>query len=378
MIGREVGKRANGEGSLYQDKKSGRWVWEREESGKRIRVTGRTQAECLRRKAERLAQHQQGLHRNGSRSTVLEVLNHWFETNERNWRYSTRVGYRASIDTHLQPLARIKVQHLTTAQIDKWQNDLLRSRKRSTVHQARVVLRQALEMAVSHSLIARNPMSGTGRVPKPKPRHSVLTLDEASRLVQRTEDPVMSAAILLAVTLGLRRGEVLGLRWMDVEEMDGMHILHVRRQLQRQTGKGLCEEAPKSRDSVREIVLDAPHVAALQRLRAHQAEMRLASGGQYNPDGYLVCTDKGTPMDPSNFRRRWARALNQAGVSSIKVHEARHTAATLMLLEGAQMFEVQKVLGHADISLTINTYSHVTSREASSASHAVTRALYAG
>jgi integrase len=179
----------------------------------------------------------------------------------------------------------------------------------------------------------------------------------------------------VAVTTGLRRGELLGLRWTDLE-LDGVATLRVGRQLQRmRDGSGLKFVAPKGGKG-RTLRLPASTVEALKVHRARQAEEKLKAGPLYRDGGLVFASEIGTPLEPSNIdRRSFKPLLTRAGLPDIRFHDLRHTCATMLLSEGVNPKFVQELLGHADIKLTLGTYSHFLPSMGDYAANAMERAL---
>jgi len=161
----------------------------------------------------------------------------------------------------------------------------------------------------------------------------------------------------VALALGLRQGEALGLAW-DAVDLDA-GTLTVRQALQRQAGGGLVMVPPKSRAGPRVVPMPAQLVEALRTQRAAQAAERLVAGSMWVDRGLVFATVVGKPIDPRSDHRQWQQLLRAAGVPAARLHDARHTAATLLLTQGVPARVVMELLGHSQITLTLGTYSHV-------------------
>jgi integrase len=175
----------------------------------------------------------------------------------------------------------------------------------------------------------------------------------------------MPARWLVGLALGLRQGEALGLWWSDVELKGG--VLRVRRALQRQRGGGLVFTDPKTMRSKRTIPLPPPLVEALRQHRERQESERLAAGSLWHGSGCVFTTPLGTPVDPRNDYREFKKLLTKASLPSVRLHDLRHTAASPLLAQNVPARVVMEILGHSQIALTMNTYSHAApdvSREA--------------
>ena len=157
--------------------------------------------------------------------------------------------------------------------------------------------------------------------------------------------------------MGLRLGEALGLAWDDVDLDRG--TLTVRRALQRITGHGLQLVEPKSRRSFRTLTLPRVTVEALRQHRVGQQKEQLVAGGRWRPSGFVFTTTIGTLLDGSNVRKAFVMLLAQADLPGIRLHDLRHTCASLLLAQGVDARTIMEILGHSQVSLTLNTYSHI-------------------
>ncbi len=381
-----AGRRLNGEHSIYMS--GGRWHVQGWIGAKRVRVSATKRGDALDKWQQRVAATalsagpQTSLldARALSAATVSQVLEQWFAINEHKWSYSTRRGYRHDIDRKIGPhLGGLPISDLDVAQVEAWQHNLLASGcAPSSVRQARIVLRQAVDMMFRYGHLPANKVALANGLPKGKAAPDHLTAEEARRVLDAAIDPVTRARWLLALTLGMRSGEVLALRWDDIELDHNQPRLRVTGSLQFQTGRGLVRVPPKTAHSRRTLLLSPPHVSALRAVRAEQAKLRLMSPGDFNPGNYVFTTVRGTPIDPSNDRKSWLELLDAAGVRRVRRHDARHTAATLLLSAGAGIASVQKVLGHANIATTVDTYGHLTAEDGAAFTARVTDAIVGG
>ncbi|MDP9417155.1 MAG: site-specific integrase [Actinomycetota bacterium] len=178
----------------------------------------------------------------------------------------------------------------------------------------------------------------------------------------------------VALALGLRQGEALGLSWDDVDLSVG--TLTVRRALQRQTGRGLVLVEPKSASGRRTMALPMQLLEALRAHRTAQLEERLSAGSDWHENGFVFCQANGRPLEPRGDHAAWKRLLATAGVRDARLHDARHTAATLLLTQGVPARVAMQILGHSQISLTLGTYSHVVPELATDAAERMGKALW--
>ena len=192
----------------------------------------------------------------------------------------------------------------------------------------------------------------------PLDRHRRVGLDvaEAMRLFDVISGERLEALYVLALTTGLRRGELLALRWDDIDL--GSRQLHVRRALQRVDGKLQVAE-PKTSSSRRTVVLPRLAVRHLQEHKKRQDTERQALGEAWRDHGLVFASSIGTPVEPRNVNRRWDELRRRAGLDWLRLHDLRHGCATLLLAKGVPDRVIMEVVGHAEIGVTMNTYAHV-------------------
>jgi integrase len=185
-----------------------------------------------------------------------------------------------------------------------------------------------------------------------------LTLAQVRQLLDHNGDDRLHALWAVLAMTGLRLGEATGLKWEDID-LHGGHLT-VRRALQRQRGKGLTLVEPKTARSRRTIPLVAEAAEVLRHYRARQAEARLAAGPVWQDQGLVFCTSIGGPLDPARVNEAFHRALDRAGLPRVRVHDLRHSTASILLALGVPVHEVSAILGHCQASVTLNVYAHVT------------------
>jgi integrase len=184
-----------------------------------------------------------------------------------------------------------------------------------------------------------------------------MTSDEATKLLVTVKGSRLEALYAVALALGLRRGEALAVRWDDLDLVHG--TLSVKRTLVRVNGKLIFNE-PKTERSARTIPLPSSCVMLLKSHRARQVQERLAVGPRWQENGLVFATTIGTPIEPRNLNRDFHRRCEEAGLRRFRLHDLRHTCASLLLAQGVPARVVMEILGHSGISITLNTYSHVS------------------
>jgi len=219
------------------------------------------------------------------------------------------------------------------------------------------VLHKALNQALKWELIGRNPAHAVTRPKLGKREMKTLTDSQARTFLIAAKESRYEMLYWLAISTGMRQGELLGLKWADLDWINGS--LQVQRQLQRIDGQGLVFSEPKSSASNRSVFISA---TMLDRLRNHldfQLREKRLLGESWHENDLMFPSTTGTPADHRNLYRDFKKILKRAGLPNIRFHDLRHTAATLMLEQGVHPKVVQERLGHADITMTLNTYSHV-------------------
>ncbi|WP_434075967.1 site-specific integrase [Moorella naiadis (nom. illeg.)] len=219
-----------------------------------------------------------------------------------------------------------------------------------------VVLHEALSQARESGLILQNPVEAAKPPRHPKKKVQPLNPEQVKRLLETAKGDTLYPAFLLALGTGLRRGEILGLRWQDLDLQKG--TLQVRQSLIR-TREGFKFEEPKTEKSRRQIPLPPSVVAALKRHKAWVNQNKLIFGSDYEDHDLVFPVENGRPRDPKGFADHFNRLLDKAGLPHIRLHDLRHTHATLLLLEGVHPKVVQERLGHSTVSITLDIYSHI-------------------
>jgi integrase len=326
---------------------------------RKLSPSGKTRREVQEKLTAALRAHHQGLPIDqDERETVGKFLDRWLDDIASSIRASTLKSYRDIVRVHLQPeLGHVRLTKLTPAQVQT----MLTSKTASglsprRVQYIRAVLRSALAQALDWSLVARNAAELT-RAPKVvydevKP----LSVEQARALLAAVRDDRLEALYVLALSTGMRQGELLGLRWEDVDLEQ--RTLRVSMTLHRVNGEYQLQE-PKTQRSRRAIVLPRVAADALGRHQGRQNEERALTGDWERTD-LVFTTDRGAPLHGSSITHRFQDLLERAGLPRQRFHDLRHGCATLLLAQGVQGRSIMGALGHSQIGLTMNTYGHLT------------------
>ena len=286
--------------------------------------------------------------------------------------------YARVIRLYLLPaFADIPLVRLTPAHVD----DLLRSMEErglagETRRMARAVLRRALRRAEQEELLTRNVAAIADGPNIRRGEGRTLSPDEARALIAASRGERLQAAFSAALSLGLRRGEVLGLRWKDLDLDGAVPTAAITKQLQR-TKRGLELVDVKTQRSRRRLHLPPPLVEDLRRHRSRQNEDRFALGAEWRDVlGLVFTTPLGTPVDPRNFSRLVGELCQKAGIGHWSPHELRHSCASLLLAQGVPLEVVSEVLGHSSIRVTKDVYGHLLAPARAQAAAAMQRTLW--
>jgi integrase len=361
-------RRGHGDGSIYQ-RRDGRWAASISlEGGKRKTFYGKTRKEVQEQLKKAQHEQLQGTLVTTPQQKVEQFLTHWLEdAHKQSIRLRTYERYEEILRLHLipgighHPLQKLTPQHLQAFYKQKLEEGL----SSTTVASFHNVLHKALETAVRWNLVARNVCS---LVTPPRRRHyeiQPLSIEQVKRLQSVIHDHRMEALFLLALGTGMRRAELMGLKWQDLDFALG--TLQVRRILTRvptkaRAGQGpsYVETEPKTDRGRRCLFLPSFVLEALKRHRVHQLEEKQKAGPAWQDHDYVFCTSIGTHLNPTRDMLDQLKALlEKAELPDVRFHDLRHSAATALLALDTNPKIVQEVLGHSAISVTMDIYSHV-------------------
>lgn len=383
------GRRGHGEGSIFQ-RTDGLWAYQVDlgyENGKRKRpvVYAATYAEVLQRGKEMQRKHDEGRPPLDSSQKVSVYLAWWLDNviDPSDLGDSTKASYRAECELHIIPalghhtLARLQTKHVTewmASMAKEAEADAAEKREAdgdtpkehyqgtpapNTQRIRYATLHRALNSAIENGLISRNAASPVKapRAVRDETKVHALTLDEAQAILKAADDHRLTAVWYILTLMGLRRGEVLGLRWSDIDLTTAQ--LTVRQSLARVKGKGLRFSAPKTDTSIRACPIP---LIVLDTIKTHWAEQEIerAEHGGWPENDLVFVTANGKPIEPSNLGRMFGTVCKSAAHRHERLHNLRHTAATVMrVYGGADLLDVSRLLGHSSIRVTADLYGHV-------------------
>jgi integrase len=295
---------------------------------------------------------------------VSQFLTDWLESIKPRVRETTWVSYRMAVERITRQIGAVQLQSLTPLQVEGMYARLLerggaggRPLAPKTVRNCHIVLRRALADAERLGLVTRNPAAAAKAVSAPRAEQKTWSSEEIQRFFDAVAGERLSMAFVLLATTGMRRGEVLGLRWEDVD-LDGRALSIV--QTLTTVSNRVHIGPPKTGKSRRRVSLDTVTFDALRAHRMRQLEERLAAGDAWSNDADLVFTDElGGPVHPDRFSKSFDRIVRDAELPRIRLHDLRHSYATLALKAGVHPKVVSERLGHSTIAITLDLYSHV-------------------
>jgi integrase len=318
----------------------------------------RTKKDAEQAQAELLAKVGQGAYVEPSKRTMGPFLREdWLPGLRSQVRPSTWAEHRSKVEVHLIPaIGGVLLQRLTPGHLNTVYADLLeRGLSARTVLHVHATIRRALADATRWGLVPRN-VALLASPPRPaRPELQVWTAADLRSFLAHVDDDRLYALWLLAASTGMRRGEVLGLQWPDVDLARAR--VAVRRSLVT-VGHQVVVSEPKTAKGRRSVALDPATVATLKAWRKVQATERLAWGPAWTDSGLVFTREDGRPLHPREVTRAFTRHVLAAGLPIIRLHDLRHTHATLALAAGVHPKVVQERLGHANIAITLDTYSH--------------------
>ncbi len=343
-------KRANGDGSIRK-RKDGRWegryvVGRDPDTGKMVtkNVLGKTQAEVKEKLRKAIDDSRQLDYTKEGKYTVGQWLDEWFDAYAKvKVRASSHQTYKGYIENHIKPnIGDIPIEKLTSLRLQKFYRKLLtegrvpriesenqpKGLSAKTVRNIHQVISSAMSMAVKHKLILSNPAEGC-ELPKVEHREMrTIPAEQLGAFLREAKESGVYELYYLDLATGLRRGELLGLKWDDIDLDQG--VIHVRRQVYRIDGE------------IREVPLKTKH-----SYRSKVSE-------------YVFPSPTGGPISPDSVLHMLHRVLKRAGLPSMRFHDLRHSFATLALQNGVDIKTVSGMLGHFSAGFTLDTYAHVT------------------
>lgn len=369
---RKKSRRRNGDGNTYRHKNGWRTVIEYK--GQTVTAMGRSEQESRRLAKAKLAAlpaFNANLIPGANKLQVSGSLTDWLENKHKpEIAITTYRRYESLIRVHVIPaIGELKLQSVTKHHINGLMNAMkANGQSDRSRQQTRAILSAAFNEAMKDDLVSMNPVKNSRQVDVTSPQIHPFNLDEVKQLLSSTKDARMNARVRMAVIYGLRQGEALGLQWKDVDFEKG--TIFIWQQIQK-VGKEFRFVKLKSEASVRTLKLDSETLDSLRSHRIKQNETRLRLGEAWEDNDLLFPGAHGQPSDSGTDHRQWCRALANAKLPIKRLHDARHTAGTLLFDQGVDIEVIRRFLGHSSIVLTSKTYVHHSARQIEKASEVI-------
>lgn len=358
-------RRGHGEGSITR-RKDGRWEAKIDRgyaSGQRQRqsVYGKTRREVADKLAAQLKAQQDGVTFVPANQTVETYFNDWLDSVRPTIREGTHNRYEQYVRLHIVPvIGRVRLAQLTPQHLRRlYERKLSEGLSPMTVLHLHRVIHRGLALAMRWDLVTRN-VSNLVDPPRPiRKQMTTLSAEQVRTLFEAARDDRLHALYVLAVTTGMREGEILALHWRELDL--GAGTAKVEGSLQPTRDGELRIVEPKTAHSRRQVTLTATALDALRRHKARQARERLRVGEVWSDQDLLFPNPVGQPMKAGHLlRQNFYPLLAKAGLPKIRFHDLRHTAATLLLEGNVNTKVVSEMLGHTGVGITMDLYQHVT------------------
>lgn len=352
-------KRANGEGSIYQRKSDGKWVGSITlADGKRKVFYGKKKSEVRDKVNDALHQQKQGMFVSAKDQTLKIYLEYWIEEiHKPTIRISTYVKYCKLLKHIIPELGNIKLQKLTPQQVQAFYSKKLKQGLApKMVNNMHGVLHKALDNAVKWNIVSRNVCDAVSPPRIPRKEQQILNKQQALNLMQHVKEHRLEANLMIALTTGIRRGEMLALRWSDIDFEKGS--VQIQRTVDYIPHYGYVETEPKTATGRRKIMLASFVVETLKVHRIQQQEDKEKVGEHWIEKDLVFCGLHGDYFNPNYLLRIFKKVLVEAGLPHMRWHDLRHSAATILLSMNIHPKIVQEMLGHSTINMTLDIYSH--------------------
>ncbi len=354
---RRAGK---GEGSIIERKDGRLQIQISLEDGKRKTYYAKTREEAYEKLQKAQQELRQGKMAIGPQQTVKQFFEDWLENVHRHKiRDNSYVLYRKLLDNHILPaLGHIKLQKLTTHHLDSlYARKLKDGYAAETVRAIHRLLHRALDDAVRWKRIPNNICDDMKQPKAVKHEIHPLTKEQAQMLIEVAKGTQLEVLITLAVTTAMRSGELRGLKWQDIDLQK--KTLSIQRTMYRISKKGVIAADPKTEKSKSVIMLPQLAINVLVLQRERQAELRMKAGQAWHENDLVFTNGIGKFLEAQHLQLKFKKLLKDADLPDIRFHDLRHSAATILLSMGAHPKQVQELLRHSNIAMTMDRYSHV-------------------
>jgi integrase len=363
-------RRGNNEGCIYQ-RKDGRWCAQISLSGRRLTKYGKSQKECREWIKQMLSKIDGGLTFDGTQITLAHYTELWLRGKELSTRSNTVNNYRRYSQNYILPaLGKMRLQNILPAHIRQL---YLRMRDEGkgarTIELVHVTLHCIFAQAVKEGILGRNPLDAVDRPKTETAQYQIFTEEQARQFMITSEGSIYETLFYLALTTGMRKGELLGLMWSDIDW--NKSTLLVQRQLLQASSSKAVLVPPKTKSGHRAIKLGPGTLSKLASHQKMQGILKAAAGEKWKENELIFTSGIGTPLGQSRVSKELNRLLDKAGLPHIRFHDLRHTSLSFLLEMGMPVNTVQMRAGHSKASVTTDIYGHAMVRSQEEASHLI-------
>jgi integrase len=351
-------KRANHEGTIFYRESRREWVAQVSLNGRRLTKYAKTQRECRDWIKETLTKISNGLTFQSSRITLESFMSTWLDGKELSRRPQTVLQYRALAKQYIIPqMGKMRLQDIQPNYLKRLYLSMKEEgRGARTVQMIHTLMHAVLKQAVKEGILGRNPADAVERPKVEQAERHILTEGQARQLIIATMGTRYGTLIYMALMTGMREGELLGLKWSDVDWDKGQ--LHIQRQLQRLKVNGSGLVPPKTKAGKRIIVLGQETVDRLARHHEAQELQKMANRARWEENELIFPNTIGKPENWRNMYADYKDLLHENGLPDISFHDLRHTSLSFLLDMGTPINTVQQRAGHSKASITTDTYGH--------------------
>ena len=289
---------------------------------------------------------------------ISEWIDEWLEMYLPNIEETTKVGYKTKINCYVKPaLGDIYLQSLRAEHVQKMVNDMLaRGLSAKSIRETYNNINASMKKALQLRMIPYNPCEGVVLPKLKRYKAKVYDMKMIHKVLDVAEGTDMYLPILLCTMVGLRRDELLALRWKNIDFQN--KLLNIRSNMVRGE-KDYVIKSPKTEAGIRDIRIGDEVIAILRKEKAKYATDMFSYGAGFQNLGFVIRQEDGSPIRPDSMSQKWRRFLESNNLPSIRFHDLRHSNATALIQAGVNPRVVQQRLGHSDVNITLNTYTHV-------------------
>lgn len=363
-------RRGNNEGSLYK-RKDGLWCAQVSLDGRRLTKYSRSATECREWIKETLTRIEGGLTFEATKVTLEQFFDVWLRGKQLSRRQNTVQQYEETTRLHILPvLGRMRLRDIQAAHIMQFY-DLKRREGRGarTIQLIHTILHNIFKQALRQRILGYNPVEAVERPKVEQAEMKLLNEKQIQQFLIAATGSTFEAAYYLALTTGMREGELLGLKWADIDW--NRSILFVQRQLQQVKGQGYVFIPPKTRAGRREIKVGAVSLRYLEAHRDRQSIQKSLAGERWQEKDLIFPTTIGTPLDCRRLTDEFKLILKRARLPKVRFHDLRHSSINALLDNEIPVNTVQRRAGHSKASTTVNIYGHSTAHSQDNAAEKI-------